>query len=199
MNSIHTNSIANNANFNTGLNANTNINNRIVKENTSMNTNTVVNTNTIARRFAALLAFGGLLAFSHSAVKADVVVDKFVGPQQTYGVMPGTTALQLKVRNTDGYTVSGVNIKTALYKMEGLFPVLQASPASGAFSLGPYQSEWITIAIPAKSSTADNPLLGQTSQFALRGSGKPSPTHFQQLSSTFPQQANVQPMQCTFR
>lgn len=139
-----------------------NVNNFSAKEDTSMNTlnntnnNANVRRNTIARivRFAcALLAFASLLALTGRAANADVVVDKFVGPQETYNVAPGTTALQLKVRNTDGYNVSSVSIQTYIYLASDVNNgwTVRAMPNSGAFSLSAYQSKWITITIPQYS------------------------------------------------
>lgn len=185
MNSINTNSrIADNTNNN--LN-NTNNTNTIVKEDTSMNinTNTVANTIArIARRSAALLALGGLLALSHTA-QADIVVDRWVGTSQALGVPAGSTIMQLKVRNTDNYTVSGVQIATLLFT-----PRLRdfTAPTSSAFSLAPYQSKWINVVIPARGYNG-TALYGQQLGGSAWLSGKASfAINFQDVAPA----ANVQ-------
>ena len=95
--------------------------------------------------------------------------------------------MQLKVRNTDPYTVSGLQIKTDLYLVAGFFVMHMASPASSSFSLAPYQSLWITIPIPAKSDGG----------YAMQGMRLTALAHlghntYQQSFFDLPAQANVQ-------
>jgi hypothetical protein len=154
--------IANVARINT-LNANASI----VKEDTSMKLNAKVNfaarIANIARasRLAAasLLALGALAASGQSA-KADIVIDNFTAPQQTYSydnnilvASAGETAVQLKLRNTDNDTVTGVTVQTYVYLASDVNNgwLVRAMPALTNQSFGPKQSKWVTIAIPQMS------------------------------------------------
>ena len=139
-----------------------------LKEENTMNTNSIARKNMIARftrNAAALLAFGGLLALSHTA-KADVVVEKFEGPQNVYNdpnnyIAPGVTAMQLKVRNTFNYNVSNVPVQTYIYFAGDVNNGWQvrATPAT-TVSLMAGQSKWISILIPNTSLQGQN-LRGQ--------------------------------------
>ena len=97
------------------------------------------------------------------------------------------------MRNTDGYTVSGVKIQTVPVQDEWVrraYPCrCKPPPASSPFSLAPYQSAWITIAIPAKSQQGQS-LLGQhLSAVAVLGSHQYTLSNFLNVAAA----ANVQP------
>ena len=150
---------------NNNLNTNT-INNSIVKEDTSMKINTIANTVSCitrsARRAASLLAFGGLLALTHSA-KADIEVYRFVPPAQAMFVPAGSTYMEVKVGNTSNFTVSGLQITIPLdtpllAQLHGLPDYYDVT--STPFSLGPNESKWIYIPVPARGMMG-TPFYGQ--------------------------------------
>lgn len=143
-----------NTNINTVIANNANI----ICNASKKETNTMNAFAKIARRAAALFAFGGILLAAHSAAHADVTFEAITGPQDAYNqpstgnaVAPGTTALQIKVHNTDThYGVTGVNIQTYIYKDTDVNNgwVWRANPTSGLFNLGPDERRWVTIVIP---------------------------------------------------
>ncbi|MCW3054007.1 MAG: hypothetical protein JWN14_3177 [Chthonomonadales bacterium] len=137
----------------------TNLVNRIARaDNTSLSQKEIaMNTNCfrhsvarMARGAAGLFALVGLLGFSHKAASADVSIDYMVPPQETYGVMSHLTALQVKVRNNDFFSVSGLRIQTYIYRNADVNNgwSVRAMPTSDLFSLTPYQTKWITIFLP---------------------------------------------------
>ena len=107
----------------------------------------------LARGAASLLALVGLLGFSQKAAKADVSIDYMVGPQQNIGVAVGTTALQIKVRNSDAFTVTGISIQTYVYFDTDVNNgwLVRAMPKSATFSMQPNSTQWITIPLPTYS------------------------------------------------
>lgn len=117
-----------------------------------MNTNTFAFVSNTVRALALAALVSLSVAQAQTAARADVVIDKFVDPQHTLGVSPGGTALQLKVRNANSYTVSGVTVQTYIYLATDLVGwQVRAMPRSAALTLAPGASTWVTINIPAYS------------------------------------------------
>jgi hypothetical protein len=106
----------------------------------------------IVRNTAALAAFCCLMALS-TVAHSQVLINSIVGPQQTIGVTPGVTAMQVRVQNFNGYAVSGFNVQTFIYLNTDVNNgwTVRAMPASPALSLAAYESRWITIPIPTYS------------------------------------------------
>jgi hypothetical protein len=150
--------IANNL-FVSGLN-----NTGIVRGNTSGKVNTIAQavahfTRSARLAAASLFAVGSLVALSQTS-RADIVIDQFVGPQQVYSydngqlvAAAGVTAVQVKLRNTDTTTVSGITVQIYAYLAEDVNNgwTVRAMPALTNQTLGPDQSKWLTIAIPKMS------------------------------------------------
>ncbi len=130
---------------------NTNSIAQFAKENNTMKTFTQ-----FACRAAATFALTGILALSHSAAKADVVVDDWIQPSHATGVAAGTTELQLKLYNSDNYSVSGLKVKVTFERTEkflGITIVLGSTTVqTSAISMTAYQDKWIAVNIPTKTS-----------------------------------------------
>jgi len=142
--------------------ANSLVNRIVCADNASLSSQKEISMNTnhfrhsvarITRGAVGLFALVGLLGFSHKAANADVTIDYMVGPQQNLGVAVGTTALQIKVRNSDAFTVTGISIQTYVYLDSDVNNgwLVRAMPKSATFSMQPNSTQWITIPLPTYS------------------------------------------------
>ena len=130
-------------------------NNAVVNNTPSAKEHNIMNAfKTIVTRAAQTVGLVALLSLSHTAVKADVVVDDWTPPSRVLNVPAGTTELQLKLYNDDNYSIRGAKVNITFWlgwSIDGLnFPVpgSETTVTTSPVNMTPYEDLWVSVTIP---------------------------------------------------